>query len=62
MNKKSISFYNNFAFNEFLNNNKVNNNKNNLQKNKQSQFDLYKVYSSSGRNSYVNIKIKMEIW
>ena len=58
LNKKSISFYNNFAFNEFLNNNKVNNDKNNLQKNKQSQLDLYKVYSSSGRNSYVNIKNK----
>ena len=57
LNKKSISFYNNFAFNE-LNNNKKNNDKNTSQKNKQPQLDLYNVYSSNGRNSYVNIKNK----
>ena len=57
LNKKSISFYNNFAFNE-LNNNNKNNNKNTSQKNKQPQLDLYNVYSSNGRNSYVNIKNK----
>ena len=57
LNKKSISFYNNFAFND-LNNNKKNNDKNTFQKSKQSQLDLYNVYSSNGRNSYVNIKNK----
>ena len=58
LNKKSISFYNNFAFNEFINNNKIINDKNNFQKNKQSQFDLLNFNSNSGRNSYVNIKAK----
>ena len=56
LNKKSISFYNNFAFNEFNNNNnKINNDKNPFQKNKQSRLELYNVYSSNGRNSYGNI-------
>jgi hypothetical protein len=57
LNKKSISFYNNFAFNELITN-KNNSDKNAFQKNKQPQLDLYNVYSSNGRNSYANIKNK----
>ena len=55
LNKKSISFYNNFAFNEF--NNKKINDKYSIQKNQQSQFDLLNL-NSNGRNSYGNIKTK----
>ena len=57
LNKKSISFYNNFAFNELITN-KNNSDKNTFQKNKQPQLDLYNAYSSNGRNSYANIKNK----
>ena len=57
LNKKSISFYNNFAFNELINN-KNNNDRHNFQKNKKSQLDMLNLYSNSGRNSYVNIKNK----
>ena len=56
LNKKSISFYNNFAFNEF--NSKNLNDKYSIQKNQQSQYDLFNINSNNGRNSYGNIKTK----
>ena len=56
LNKKSISFYNNYAFNELINHNRID--KNLLQKNQQSQFDLFNINSNNGRNSYGNIKNK----
>ena len=56
LNKKSISFYNNYAFNELINHNKVD--KNIFQKNQQSHFDIFNINSNNGRNSYGNIKSK----
>ena len=46
LNKKSISFYNNYAFNELINNPKIINDKNNFQKNLQSQFDIFSINSN----------------
>ena len=56
LNKKSISFYNNYAFNELINNPKITNDKNSFQKKLQSQFDIFNINSNNGRNSYGNIK------
>ena len=61
LNKKSISFYNNYAFNELINNPKIINDKNTFQKNLQSQFDIFSINSNNGRNSYGNIKTKNNI-
>ena len=61
LNKKSISFYNNYAFNDLINNPKITNDKNSFQKKLQSQLDIFNINSNNGRNSYGNIKNKNNV-
>ena len=61
LNKKSISFYNNYAFNELINNPKISNEKNSFQKRLQSQFDIFNINSNNDRKSYGDINNKNNV-